>query len=110
MEPTIAEVFGSLATQTEDDLIIKKSDLAAYGLTPSSSNTAESLLVAIFLQARGTLTQENFQIKPEQNIYYSEGFPSFTTKGENAEGWRVEQLQWNISQPNSGVTLNPNDY
>ncbi|MDB9305446.1 hypothetical protein PN488_13855 [Nodularia spumigena CS-591/12] len=109
-EPLLTEVFGAGATQTETQLIISKADLAAVGLTASASNTAESLFVSLQMLARIPLTEENFQLNPEQNLYYSDGFPSFTTKGETAESWRVEQISWNIASPNTGVSLNPNDY
>lgn len=46
---TLQQLFGSNATQDNQSLVIRKSDLPK--LTPSVSNTAESLLVAILLQA-----------------------------------------------------------
>ena len=46
---TLTDLFGSGATQNATSLTIQKSDLV--GLTPSSSNTAESLLVAILVKA-----------------------------------------------------------
>jgi hypothetical protein len=45
---TLTQLFGANATQDNQSLVIRKSDLP--GLTPSSNNTAESLLVAILLQ------------------------------------------------------------
>lgn len=48
---TFLELFGVNAVQTADDLIIKKSDLSAVGLTPTANNRAEQLLVAILLKA-----------------------------------------------------------
>ncbi len=48
---TLQELFGVNAVQTADELIIKKSDLSAVGLTPTANNSAQQLLVAILLKA-----------------------------------------------------------
>jgi hypothetical protein len=68
---TLQELFGVNAVQTADELIIKKSDLSAVGLTATASNGAEQLLVAILLQAlsvfQGYLTDENGNIIAEEN-------------------------------------------
>lgn len=109
-EPLVTELFGPNATQTETELIISKTDLATKGLTPSANNTAESLFISLQLLARDNLTEANFQANYEQNIFYSDGFPTFLSKGEPPENWRVEQIQWNIGKVNQGATFNPNDY
>ncbi|MFB2770363.1 hypothetical protein ACE1AT_13890 [Pelatocladus sp. BLCC-F211] len=54
MELTLQQLFGVNAIQDSQSLIIAKTDLPL--LTPSVSNTAESLLTAILLKAF-----ENFQ-------------------------------------------------
>ncbi|MDZ8085614.1 MAG: hypothetical protein RMY16_08460 [Nostoc sp. DedQUE12b] len=68
---TLIELFGVNAVQTADELIIKKSDLSAVGLTPTANNGAEQLLVAILLQAlsvfQGYLTDENGNIISDEN-------------------------------------------
>ncbi len=60
---TLQELFGVNAVQTADELIIKKSDLSAVGLTPSANNRAEQLVIALILKAlsnyQGNLTDEN---------------------------------------------------
>lgn len=60
---TLQELFGVNAVQTADELIIKKSDLSAVGLTAAANNGAEQLLIAILLQAlsnfQGYLTDES---------------------------------------------------
>jgi hypothetical protein len=53
---TLTQLFGASATQSATELVIKKNDLVAVGLTPASSNRAEQLLVGILLKAL-----ENFQ-------------------------------------------------
>ncbi|MGI2909847.1 hypothetical protein AABK37_42490, partial [Hassallia sp. VBCCA 56010] len=56
---TLAQVFGDNATQDSSNLTISKADLAAIGLTASSNNTAESLLVALILKAASYLNETN---------------------------------------------------
>lgn len=58
---TLQQVFGNNASQYADNLIIHKSDLPE--LIPSSTNSAESLFIALLLQVlqifEGTITDEN---------------------------------------------------
>lgn len=56
-EPTLSDVFGNGATQTASTLAISKADMASVGLSPSASNTAESMLVSILLYAAIRLTE-----------------------------------------------------
>jgi hypothetical protein len=68
---TLQELFGVNAMQTATELVIKKSDLVAVGLTPTANNRAEQLLVAITLQAlskfEGHLLDENGNIITDEN-------------------------------------------
>lgn len=68
---TFIELFGVNAVQTADEVIIKKSDLSAVGLTPTANNSAEQLFVAILLQAlstfQGYLTDESGNIITDEN-------------------------------------------
>lgn len=105
-EPTLTQVFGSGATQDATTLTILKSDLT--GLTASGSNTAESLLAAINLKAQSYLSQTNFDGNTDQSIYISNGFSSFTTRGNDA--YRVDQLTINLAKPDTGATLDPDSY
>ncbi|MEA5601071.1 hypothetical protein [Nostoc sp. UHCC 0252] len=63
---TLAQLFGVNASQTATELVIKKADLVAIGLTPQTNNRAEQLVVALVLQAlsnfEGYLTDENSNI------------------------------------------------
>ncbi|MBD2360045.1 hypothetical protein H6G36_02325 [Anabaena minutissima FACHB-250] len=54
MQTTLEQLFGVNAAQDSQALVIQKSDLPS--LTPNINNSAESLLIAIILQAL-----ENFQ-------------------------------------------------
>ncbi|HYX18767.1 MAG TPA: hypothetical protein VE944_31245 [Nostoc sp.] len=68
---TLQELFGVNASQTAIELVIKKSDLVAVGLTITANNRAEQLVVAILLQAlsafEGYLTDENQNIITDEN-------------------------------------------
>lgn len=63
---TLNQLFGNSAIQTGNELIIKKSDLVAVGLTPLPNNHAEQLIIAILLQAlsnfEGELVDEHGDI------------------------------------------------
>ncbi|BAY21693.1 hypothetical protein NIES2100_14500 [Calothrix sp. NIES-2100] len=107
-EPTLVQIFGASATQDSTTLTITKSSLT--GLTASGSNSAESLLVAILLKAQAYLTQTNFDANTDQSIYISSGFSSFTTRGTNNDPYRVDQLTINLAKPDTGSTLDPDDY
>lgn len=48
---TLAQLFGEGASQSSASLTIQKSALAEVGLSPSASNRAESLIVALALVA-----------------------------------------------------------
>jgi len=107
-EPTLQEVFGANATQDATDIVIKKADLA--GLTPSASNTAESLLSGILLTAKPTLSSTNFASNIDQSLSIENGFSSFTTRGTNNAAYRVDQLNVNLAKLDTGATLDPDDY
>lgn len=49
MQLTLRQIFGISATQTANELIIQKADLA--GLTPLNNNSAKQLLAAILLKS-----------------------------------------------------------
>jgi len=55
----LPEVFGAGATQNSSQLVIDKGDLAAVGLTASSANTAESIVIALLKLWQINLTEQN---------------------------------------------------
>lgn len=105
-EPTLQEIFGSNATQDETTITIDKADLA--GLTPSASNTGESIYVAISLTAKSYLTETNFEANIDQSIYIEDGLSSFTTRNETA--YRTDQLTINLSRLDTTNAINPDNY
>ncbi|BBD68650.1 hypothetical protein NIES4072_40280 [Nostoc commune NIES-4072] len=107
-EPTLADIFGSNATQTATTITIAKADLPR--LTANANNTAESLLTGILLKAQTSLTQTNFDSNINQSIYVNSGFSSFTTRGTNNDAYRVDQLIINFAKLDISSTIDPDDY
>jgi hypothetical protein len=67
---TLTELFGVNAVQTTEELIIKKSDLSAVGMTASANNRPQQLAVAILLQALSTF--QGYLIDENRNIVTDE--------------------------------------
>ncbi len=110
-EPTITQVFGAGATQSETTITISKADLAGVGLTVLSGNTAESLLAAIALKAKEYLTPANFEANIDQSVTIDNGFNSIITRtlGNGTQGeYRQFQLNFNFHKLDS-QTLDPDD-
>jgi hypothetical protein len=66
VEPALIAIFGTGAAQTATDLTISKAGLQAtgYTFTPSASNRAEQLFLAILLKAKsGQDTSEDSQMR-----------------------------------------------
>ncbi|MEA5619511.1 hypothetical protein VB711_16930 [Cronbergia sp. UHCC 0137] len=103
-ELTLAEGLGENATQTATDIILKKADL---GITATTA-TSDQVLAAIAIKAKATHTETQFNTEADQNIYVSDGFKSFITK--NDESYILDQITINLAKPDTGATLNPNDY
>jgi len=108
--PTLAQVFGSNAAQTATTLTITKADLASTGLTASGTNSSESLLVAILLNAQTYLTAANFTANTDQTVEIDSGYSSLTTRGTPAVSYRNDTLTVTLSKLDTSSTINPNDY
>jgi hypothetical protein len=107
-ELTLTQVFGAGATQNATTLTIAKADLT--GLIASENNTADSLVAGLIVLLQSTLTQSAFDLNVDQSIYVSEGFASFVTRGDGNNSYRIDQRIFNLTKPDAGTTLNPNDY
>jgi hypothetical protein len=110
-EPTLVQVFGAGAAQTATTITINKSDLAAVGLTAIASNTAESLLAAIILNAKAYLTQANFDANTDQSITILPGFNSIVQRSDgtgNFTEYRQFQYQVNAHKLDNSA-LDPDD-
>jgi hypothetical protein len=110
-EPTLIQVFGAGATQTSTEITILKADLAAVGLTASSTNSAESLLAAIVLTGKAYLTQANFDANTDQSITILPGFNSIVQRSDSAGNfteYRQFQYQFNAHKLDNSA-LDPDD-
>jgi hypothetical protein len=72
-EPTVQQIFGAGAVETPTSLTIQKSDLR--DLVPLPQNTAESMLVAINLNAADGLSGDDGSLDPTGTVAYE--FPTF---------------------------------
>jgi hypothetical protein len=106
-EPTLAQVFGSNATQDATTLTIAKADLT--GLTASANNTAESLLVALILKCAEYLNDTNQSNNIDQSVSISTATtPSFTNR--NNAVYIRDSLTVEIDKPAGTLTIDPDDY
>lgn len=110
-EPSLTQVFGAGATQTTTTLSIAKADLATLGLTASATNTAESLFVALLLQAKLALLPANLETNPDQSISVSEADFNFQTLvTRNNQIYRQSTYSINLQKLDTGATIDPDDY
>jgi hypothetical protein len=106
-EPTLVQVLGANATQNATTLTISKADLT--GLTASTNNTAESLLIALLLKAKAYLTTTNQENNIDQSVTITDGFiPSFVIR-DNAQ-YRQDTLTVAMDKPAGSATIDPDDY
>ena len=107
-EPTLQELLGANATQNATTITITKADLPT--LTPSANNTPESLLTAILLKSKETLTKTTFDTNTDQSLYIDTGYPSFTTRGTNGDSYRVDQFVVNLAKRDTAAIIDADDY
>jgi hypothetical protein len=106
-EPTLIQVFGAGATQTATTITISKADLA--GLTPSATNTAESLFVAILLKAKSFLSDTNQETNIDQSVSVTDGFnPTFVTR--NSARYKRDSLTIEMDKLDEDTGIDPDDY
>lgn len=106
MEPTLTQVFGANAVQDATTLTISKSDLIE--LTASSSNTAESLFVAMLLKAKAHLSATNLDLNADQSISIENSFDSIVTRLNNT--YRQSSLTVNLQKLDTSTGIDPDDY
>jgi hypothetical protein len=107
-EPTLAEVFGANATQDATDLVIKKSDLPATNFTPSSTNRAEQLLVAMIQKIATKLNETNQTSDPDIQITVEPSFNTVTTV--NGIPYKVFTYTISLRKPDTDTVIKPNDF
>jgi hypothetical protein len=106
-EPTLTQVFGAGATQTATDLIIKKADLAAIGLTATASNGAEALLNAILRLAKIELSPTNLDANIDQSIVISA--PTLSVDERNGQNFIVQNYTIGLQKLISNGDVLPGD-
>lgn len=106
--PTLQQVFGANAVQTETTVTITKADLASTGFTPSATNTADSLLAAIIAFAQTSLPDSTVSTNVGQSVGISDGFQSITLV--NNQNYLVNPKTVNFYQVFTAGTFNPNNY
>lgn len=107
-EPTLQQVFGQNATQTETELVISKADFSAIGLTATSDNTAETLLAAIIAFAQNILNQANQELNPEQSVLIEDSLDSLTTRNDLVYRQKTKSISFEKVDTQSDFI--PNDY
>jgi hypothetical protein len=105
-EPTLIEVFGAGATQTATSITILKADLT--GLTPSATNTAESLFAGIVIKAGAALTTTNRDSNPDQSIAIEQGFDQLAYRGSTAYYQSARTIT--LQKLNTSAAIDPDDY
>ncbi|OCQ98967.1 hypothetical protein BCD64_23295 [Nostoc sp. MBR 210] len=108
-EPTLQQVFGANATQDATTLTIAKADLAAVGLNALASNTAESLWVAVLLQASEYLTPENLELNAEQQVAIEESTVQ-TLVTRNNSSYRQVSFTVDLQTPDINFQLDPDSF
>ncbi len=116
-EPTLAQVFGtgavrlaSAAAAPSDGLFIPDTALQAAGLATPSTASAEGHLVGVILNAKGYLTQANFDANTDQSLLVTDGFSSFTTRGTNNDSYRLDQLTISLAKLDTSSAIDPDNY
>ncbi len=110
-KPSLQQVFGTNAVQTSTTLTISKADLSSVGLTPTASNTAESLFAAILFLAKNSLTIANQDINPEQSISVADqDFDFQSLVSRNNQTYRQTTYTARLQKLDINTTPDPDDF
>jgi hypothetical protein len=109
-ELSLQEIFGANATQTIDNIIISKADLAAVGLTAAPANTGEAIFMAFALIGQLRLTQVGFDANIDQSLVVETQLPGFIFRGTENLRYRTDQLTITAAKPDEGATIDPDLY
>jgi hypothetical protein len=90
-KPTLTQVFGAGATQDATSVTFLKANLLT--LTPSATNSAESLLMAIVLTAQQNLTTTARDGDADRKVAVEDGFEQSTYRGTT----RYNQIQLSVT-------------
>jgi hypothetical protein len=108
-EPTLVQVFGTNASQTASQLTISKADLATVGLTPSATNTAESLMVALLQLAKAELNSTKQETNTDIQVTIADdATPTIIVR--NSTNYRQLSLTVNLETLDTGSAIDPDNY
>ncbi|MBK1987288.1 hypothetical protein A0J48_007020 [Sphaerospermopsis aphanizomenoides BCCUSP55] len=110
-EPLLTDVFGDAASQTTSNLSVNKADFTT--LTPSATNTAESMAVAILLRWEQSLTPEAQNSNPDQSLRVERGTEAVVSvfNADNTVS-QFKEFPFTITlrQPYVAPTIDPNQF
>ena len=101
-------MVGLFTPNCTSNLTISKADLAAIGLTAANSNTAESLFVALLLQAASYLNETSQTTNNDVQVTVSEGFGSLVTR--NNQSFRQYQYTVEMQKLDTATAVDPSDF
>ena len=102
-------VWGDNAEQDASSLTLSKTDMQEVGLTPSATNTAESMVVAQTLVWANTFTEAAQEANPNQQItVIKSDFPQFIFR--NNQNYRRETFTINLDIVDTAPPIDPNNY
>ncbi len=104
-EPILTDVFGANATQDATGLTIAKTDL---NITPSATNTAESLFVASFLKVAETLNATAQGADSDIQVTIDKESASQITRNSQNFIRHVYIVKFDV--PDQTETVNPNNF
>lgn len=107
-ELTLTQVFGASATQDATTLTITKSDLTSTGFTASSSNTAESLVVALLKKWQATMTPTAQESNPDIQVTIEDSFQSIVTRNDTQYRQFTKSINLQIEDTTSDI--DPDDF
>lgn len=108
-EPTLETVFGLNATQTIEDLLIKKNSLP--GLTAQTENTGESLAVGLLLWWINALTETTQGLNPEQSITVTlQSPPNVITRNETIFQRHTFVIEIDKELSAAEIAIDPDNY
>lgn len=105
-ELTLAQLFGANATQDATTLTIHKADLT--GLTPSATNTAESLLAGVVAFAQPSLSAANQALNADQSITITDSNDNIQTRAGIAYRRKTKIIAFD--KVDTGTAFDPDDY
>ncbi|MEH1874125.1 hypothetical protein [Nostoc sp.] len=107
-EPSLAQIFGVTATQNSTSVTITKADLSSAGFTPSSSNTAESILAAIVAFAQTNLTSANQASNTDQSIVITDSNDTLVSRSSVLYRRKTKIIAFD--KPDTSSAFDPNAY